>query len=75
LAAPRESILRAKMLLDRAPWHSLENQLELEAQCFAACAATDDFAEGVRAFMEKRPPRFNRSIDEGQAHEDGKPST
>lgn len=75
VAAPRESIRRAKMLLDRAPWHSLETQLELEAKCFAACAATDNFAEGVRAFMEKRPPRFNQSTVEGQAHQDGKPST
>lgn len=60
VAAPRESIRRAKLLLDQALGNSLEVQLDLEAQCFAACAATDDFAEGVRAFMEKRPARFDR---------------
>jgi 2-(1,2-epoxy-1,2-dihydrophenyl)acetyl-CoA isomerase len=75
VSAPRESIQRAKMLLDRALDNSLEAQLDLEAQCFAACAATDDFAEGVRAFIEKRPARFNCPAAEGQFHQDAKPST
>jgi len=32
---------------------------EAEAQGFAACAATDDFKEGTRAFMEKRKASFS----------------
>ena len=35
-------------------------QLDAEAQSFAACAATPDFAEAIDAFFEKRKPAFGR---------------
>ena len=35
------------------------DQLRAEAQSFARCSATADFAEGVTAFIEKRKPSFN----------------
>jgi MFS family permease len=37
---------------------AFEAQLRREAENFAACAATDDFVEGVHAFLEKRRPSF-----------------
>ena len=60
VAAPAESVRRAKFLMDQSLGNSLERQLQLEAQCFGECAATEDFAEGVSAFVEKRPARFNK---------------
>lgn len=61
VAAPSESVRRAKLLMNRSLSNSLEQQLKLEAQSFAACAATDDFIEGVSAFAEKRAAVFNKS--------------
>ena len=60
VAAPAESVRRAKFLMDQSLGNSLEKQLQLEAQCFGECAATEDFAEGVRAFVGKRKAIFNR---------------
>ena len=39
----------------------LETALEMEAKAQARCMETPDFMEGYRAFIEKRPQRFNRS--------------
>jgi enoyl-CoA hydratase len=36
----------------------LEDGLRLEANLFAVTFATEDKAEGTRAFLEKRPPTF-----------------
>jgi len=37
---------------------ALAAQLDAEAEAFARCAGTRDFAEGVTAFVEKRKPEF-----------------
>ena len=39
--------------------NSLEAQLDLERDLQREAGATDDFAEGVRAFLEKRPAQFH----------------
>ena len=57
-AGPTAGIGMTKRLFDRAARASLDEQLALEAQLQAAATQTEDFREGVAAFLEKRPPRF-----------------
>ena len=57
-ALPTRAIGMTKRLLDRAATASLDDQLEWEAQLQAAATQTEDFHEGVAAFLEKRPPDF-----------------
>jgi 2-(1,2-epoxy-1,2-dihydrophenyl)acetyl-CoA isomerase len=57
-ALPTRAIGMTKRLLDRAPVATLEEQLEWEAQLQAAATRSDDFREGVAAFLEKRTPEF-----------------
>ncbi|HET7567214.1 MAG TPA: enoyl-CoA hydratase-related protein [Gaiellaceae bacterium] len=57
-AGPTRAIGMTKRLFDRADTSTLEEQLELEAQLQAAAAASEDFREGVQAFLEKRPAEF-----------------
>ena len=47
-----------KRLLGNSGHASLEDQLQAEGEMFADCAASEDFAEGVSAFVEKRRPTF-----------------
>jgi 2-(1,2-epoxy-1,2-dihydrophenyl)acetyl-CoA isomerase len=55
---PALALRNAKRLLRDSLDRSLSGQLRAEAQSFGQCAASDDFAEGLRAFFDKRPPRF-----------------
>lgn len=55
---PTRGIGMTKRLFDHATTATLEEQLEMEAQLQAAATQTDDFREGVTAFLEKRDPRF-----------------
>ena len=57
-AGPSEAQARTKALIQASLSEALDAQLRREAENFAACAATDDFAEGVRAFLAKRRPAF-----------------
>jgi 2-(1,2-epoxy-1,2-dihydrophenyl)acetyl-CoA isomerase len=58
-ALPTRGIGMTKRLFDHAAGATLEEQLELEAQLQTAATQTEDFREGVAAFLEKRAPRFS----------------
>jgi 2-(1,2-epoxy-1,2-dihydrophenyl)acetyl-CoA isomerase len=47
-----------KRALDAAEHNDLSTQLDLERDLQREAGATSDYQEGVRAFFEKRPPKF-----------------
>jgi 2-(1,2-epoxy-1,2-dihydrophenyl)acetyl-CoA isomerase len=55
---PALAIARSKQLLRGSPATGMELQLRREMESFADCAVSDDFTEGVAAFVEKRKPKF-----------------
>jgi 2-(1,2-epoxy-1,2-dihydrophenyl)acetyl-CoA isomerase len=57
-ALPTRAIGMTKRLFDAAPTNALDEQLELEAQLQSAATQSEDFREGVAAFLEKRDPQF-----------------
>ena len=60
-AMPTRGVGMTKLLFDEAAHNTLEEQLELEALLQTAATQTDDFREGVNAFLEKRDPKFTGS--------------
>jgi 2-(1,2-epoxy-1,2-dihydrophenyl)acetyl-CoA isomerase len=57
--ASTAAIGRTKQLLEASATNNYEEQLELERQKQIESGKTDDFREGVAAFIEKRAARFS----------------
>ena len=55
---PALAFSEIKRALDVAPFNSLDEQLELERNLQRRLGDTDDFREGVTAFLSKREPTF-----------------
>jgi len=60
-AMPTRGVGMTKRLFSDAARNRLEDQLELEAELQTAATQTNDFREGVAAFLEKRKPEFSGS--------------
>jgi 2-(1,2-epoxy-1,2-dihydrophenyl)acetyl-CoA isomerase len=54
-----QAVALTKRALEASWTAGLEEQLELEAELQGIAGATADHAEGIAAFIEKRPPRFS----------------
>jgi 2-(1,2-epoxy-1,2-dihydrophenyl)acetyl-CoA isomerase len=52
------AVRKAKMLINKSLENDMISHLDLESKTAAFAAGTDDFKEGVTAFVEKRKPVF-----------------
>lgn len=57
-AAPTLGLARIKQAIYCSGQHSLDQQLDLERDTMRILGRSEDFREGVAAFLEKRTPRF-----------------
>ena len=57
-AGPPIALTLSKRLLVASPDSTLPDQLRRELGAIRTCFSTDDLQEALRAFAEKRPPRF-----------------
>jgi 2-(1,2-epoxy-1,2-dihydrophenyl)acetyl-CoA isomerase len=60
-AGPTQAYARIKRLLRESLSHDLPTQLDAERQAFQLSMKTNDFREGVEAFLAKRPPAYTGS--------------
>ena len=57
-AAPTKSIGLIKQMLNKAGASTLDEMLDYEAYCQQIAGESQDYQEGVQAFLEKRKPQF-----------------
>ncbi|MHA1670612.1 MAG: enoyl-CoA hydratase/isomerase family protein [Promethearchaeota archaeon] len=59
---PIEAFQASKKLIQNSYLNDLESHLEEEAKNIEKCAGTEDFLEGLNAFLEKRRPNFKKKL-------------
>ena len=55
---PTKALVATRQVLRAACSNDLDAQLDLERDTQSALGRTDDYIEGVTAFLQKRPPQF-----------------
>ena len=58
-SGPTKALAATKMMMQQAATNDLNTQLDLEATTQKSCAQSQDYAEGVLAFLEKRGANFS----------------
>ena len=56
---PTRALVETRHLLRNAHMNSFDQQLDAERDAQTACGNTDDYIEGVNAFLQKRVPQFS----------------
>jgi 2-(1,2-epoxy-1,2-dihydrophenyl)acetyl-CoA isomerase len=56
--APTRGLARIKQMIRESWGHSLDEELDLQRDAMRELGFSDDYREGVAAFMAKRPPNF-----------------
>jgi methylglutaconyl-CoA hydratase len=67
LAGSPAAIAASKQLLDRVPQMPVDEAFEWTAELSAHLFSSDDAREGITAFLEKRPPAWDRPAPGGGA--------
>ena len=57
-AAPTAGLAATKRLIRQSWHHDLDTELDLQRDIMRALGRTEDYREGVAAFLQKRTPRF-----------------
>jgi 2-(1,2-epoxy-1,2-dihydrophenyl)acetyl-CoA isomerase len=63
-AGPTHALGLIKRALAASPTNTLDAQLDLERDLQREAGVSDDYREGVRAFLEKRQVNFHRKPPE-----------
>jgi enoyl-CoA hydratase len=59
----KASLRAAKFAVNNGLRTDLKTGLQIEADAFAICMASEDSKEGTRAFLEKRKPSFTGTLE------------
>jgi 2-(1,2-epoxy-1,2-dihydrophenyl)acetyl-CoA isomerase len=66
-AGPTQALGLMKRALAASPTNTLDAQLDLERDLQREAGRSDDYVEGVRAFLDKRPVAFGRNAPEASS--------
>src|SRR3546814_6496709 len=63
-SAPTQGLAAIKTMIRESWGHTLDEELDLQRDRMRELGMSNDYREGVAAFMEKRMPKFTRSEEQ-----------